>query len=136
MARYNMLIWFEKNYDVSLAFSNLANLLKINLKKSCAMLGELLSVCRRIFELRPNFLKHSQNSNFNYKDVYVVASTNVCCWVFKQGVKIWNFFCIRFNTPNLNIGSWCNDQYLFRNYWSLIFLYQLPKCTNYYKDFY
>ena len=22
-------------------------------------------VCRRIFELRPNFLKHSQNSHFN-----------------------------------------------------------------------
>ena len=27
-----MLFWFEKNYDVSLALSNLANLLEINMK--------------------------------------------------------------------------------------------------------
>ena len=41
------------------------------------MLGELLSVSTRIFELRPNFQKHSRNSHFNYKQGYVVASTTV-----------------------------------------------------------
>jgi hypothetical protein len=41
------------------------------------MLGELLSVCRRIFELRPNFLKHSHNSHFNYNDPALIHSTCV-----------------------------------------------------------
>jgi hypothetical protein len=41
------------------------------------MLGELLSVCRRIFELRPNFLKHSQNSHLNYKYLALIHSTCV-----------------------------------------------------------
>ena len=31
------------------------------------MLGELLSVCRRIFELRPNLLKLSQKQPFSLK---------------------------------------------------------------------
>ena len=32
LARNNMLFWFEKNYDVSLALSTYANLLEIILK--------------------------------------------------------------------------------------------------------
>ena len=32
LARNNVLFWFERNYDVSLALSNVANLLGINLE--------------------------------------------------------------------------------------------------------
>ena len=41
------------------------------------MLGELLSVCRRIFGLRPNFLKHSQNSHFDCNDPALIHSSTV-----------------------------------------------------------
>ena len=41
------------------------------------MLGELLLVLRRIFESRPNFLKHSQNSHFHYNDPALIHSTTV-----------------------------------------------------------
>ena len=41
------------------------------------MLGELLSVCRRNFGLRPNFLKLSQNSHFNYNDPALKHLTTV-----------------------------------------------------------
>ena len=57
---------FEKNYDVSLALSNLANLLEINLE-----------IVQRISELRQNFLKHSQNSHFNYNDPALINSSTV-----------------------------------------------------------
>ena len=46
---------------------------------SWAMLGELLSVCRRIFGLRPNFLKHSQNSHFDCNDPALIHSSTVHC---------------------------------------------------------
>ena len=62
---------------MSLALSNQANLLDINLEIVLAMLGELLLVLRRISELRPNFLKHSQNSHFNYNDPTLIHSTTV-----------------------------------------------------------
>ena len=41
------------------------------------MLGELLSVCRRIFGLRPNFLKHSQNSHFDCNDPALIHTSTV-----------------------------------------------------------
>ena len=44
---------------------------------SCAILGELLLVLRMISELRPNFLKHFQNSHFNYNDPALIHSTTV-----------------------------------------------------------
>ena len=55
----------------------MANFLKTDLTMSCAMLGELLSVWRRIFEFRVDFLKHSQNSQFHYNDPALILSTTV-----------------------------------------------------------
>ena len=52
--------------------SNLANLIQISLKIFYAMLGELLSVLRRISELRANFLKHSQKSHFTVAFVFYI----------------------------------------------------------------
>jgi hypothetical protein len=88
-----MLLWFEKNYDVNLTLSNLANFLKTDLK--IVQLGELLSDCRRIFELRPNFLKHSQNSHSNYKYPALIHSTCVAAVTvfFKQILPKVDFFC-------------------------------------------
>ena len=60
------------------------------------MLGELLSICRRIFGLRPNFLKHSQNSHFDCNDPALIHSSTV-----------WSEFSLYFRRPML---EFCNTR--------------------------
>ena len=60
-----MLLWFEKYYDVNLTLYNWGNFLKTDLEKAlCPAWGIAVGLYKG-FELRANFLKHSQNSQFN-----------------------------------------------------------------------
>ena len=63
------------------ALSNLADLIKISLKMSWSMLGELLSVLRRFSDLRANFLKLSQKSHFQL--YWPCINTFVHCGLFE-----------------------------------------------------
>ena len=75
------------------------------------MLGELLSVCRRIFGLRPNFLKHSQNSHLDCNDPALILSStvgllfslfklcgwkNICKQLKNSGLRSRSLFCLTF----------------------------------------
>ena len=77
-------------HDVTLTLSNQTNLLRINLK---IVLCLAWGVCTRIFEMRPNFLKHSQNSHYDYND----PTFDLCALVSsKRSREIFsNFFGLR-----------------------------------------
>ena len=99
MARNSMLLCFEKNYFVTLTLSNLANLLKINLKIDlCCAKG---NYC----QFEEGFLNWEQieTTIFNYNDPALINSTCVYVW--------WPM-------------GWINDQSIFS--WLNIFFWKTP----------